>query len=809
MNNLRGRTARAFLLSAFCLLAFAGANAATFLIPNDRDLVASANAIVVVTAGASHGRWAPGGWIETVTAMRVDEVIKGSFDGDAIDVIELGGQIAETGYAVAGAPRYAPGERSLLFLEKNDRGEWVAKNMAVGKFAFASDARGRRLLVREDVAGWDYDGTPHAEPQRGEARFLEFVRAAARGENPDADYIVKDPLPIETNSLSATTTATVAPSTYLMQATGAGGTLGIRWSSFPSAVTFLSHGTQPGALNGGLTAVQRALGSWTNDGGSNVVYLYGGTTTAPNGFVAADGINSIQFNDPAGEIPGSFTGRGGDTLAIGGAWYSTDSSNVHSANGEKYYTITEADLIVQDGISGPGLTGNGFDHVLTHELGHTLGLRHSDQPPAGGTSTSNAIMNSSVAFDADPYGSILQQWDRDAIDAVYPNGGTSSGGGPTPTPNPNPTPTPVPCTGPSIVNQPASVTMNGTTPVSLLVTASGDQPLTFQWYIGAKGITSQPVGGEVNASISVAPKVTTTYWVRVNNACGPAIDSDSATVTVNGCPPVSITSQSASTSILQGGHLTLSVAATGGTVSFQWYSGPTGVTTLPISGETHDALLVTPQTTSSYWVRATNSCGASIDSQTITINVVPCDLPSIVIQPTGGDVLNGTTTQLSAYATGTPTLRYQWYEGTPGDTTRPVTNAGLSSMTTPVLVTSTSYWLRVTNDCGSADSKAAMLNVVNSCATPLIIVQPKDAAVVTGEPAELKVVASGASLSYQWYQGPVFDFTHPIAGSSPDILTPPVTAATQFWVRVSSPCGNANSVAVNVGVVARHRAAAH
>ena len=72
-------------LAVVFLLAAMPAGAATFLVPEDRALVDASTAIVVATAGESRGRFAPGGWIETVTTLHVDETIKGSLALDAID----------------------------------------------------------------------------------------------------------------------------------------------------------------------------------------------------------------------------------------------------------------------------------------------------------------------------------------------------------------------------------------------------------------------------------------------------------------------------------------------------------------------------------------------------------------------------------------------------------------------------------------------------------------------------------------------------------------------------------------------------
>jgi N-acetylmuramoyl-L-alanine amidase-like protein len=84
------------------------------------------------------------------------------------------------------------------------------------------------------------------------------------------------------------------------------------------------------------------------------------------------------------------------------------------------------------------------------------------------------------------------------------------------------------CLPVSIQAQPLSTSA----PATLSVAASGSEPFNYQWYGGASGNTDVPIDGATTSSLAVSPSGTTSYWVRVSNACG-SVDSSAAIVNIS------------------------------------------------------------------------------------------------------------------------------------------------------------------------------------------------------------------------------------------------------------------------------------
>ena len=105
--------------------------------------------------------------------------------------------------------------------------------------------------------------------------------------------------------------------------------------------------------------------------------------------------------------------------------------------------------------------------------------------------------------------------------------------------------------------------------------------------------------------------------------------------------------------------------------------------------------------------------------------------------------------------------------------------------------------IRGTADDGEQFYGAAVLTI--PCSVPFILDRPSDQpatqSVISGQRAVLRVTSAGtAPLSYQWFMGPRGSTAFPIRGVvGPEMTTPPITTPTDFWVRVSNPCGTADS----------------
>ncbi len=97
---------------------------------------------------------------------------------------------------------------------------------------------------------------------------------------------------------------------------------------------------------------------------------------------------------------------------------------------------------------------------------------------------------------------------------------------------------PVPI-APSITTQPQSQTINLGQAATLSVVAAGSAPLSYQWYTGLSGDTSNPIGGATSSSYTTPAlnEGNYSYWVQISNSVG-SVDSATATITAQPAVPV-------------------------------------------------------------------------------------------------------------------------------------------------------------------------------------------------------------------------------------------------------------------------------
>ncbi|HSP16272.1 MAG TPA: hypothetical protein VLV78_16105 [Thermoanaerobaculia bacterium] len=535
-SNSISRTRLALVCLTFSLSAVVpNLRATTFLIPDDVKFIAKAHAIVIGTVEGSYvnpdGSDSP---IETIYEIRLERVLKGRFaEDDLLNVVSAGGESGRYGVYVAGAASFRQGQRVLLFLTHH-KGHWETTDMMLGEFSFMTALHGEHVLVRgHDSVDDRGTGEVHAVDKiRSEDGFIAFIEHSLQGRPEAPDYFVEaDEVAAPTTQANAflrPVTMTYAASSYTQVGGGPGG---VRWdtATIAAALNYARHtgcgGCDPTNAD---TFITTGMAAWNNDCGSTVnLQLTGTTATAALTGVAGcnnfcDFTNVIEFGDPNNHISGSWAGSG--TIAITTIIYDTTADSA----GTGFRQLLDADIIYQDGYL-PNSEASA-PQATTHELGHSIGWRHSNADPTtpnagcgvscGGTENCNTLTadcagggygGSAIMFWlVGSVGYTLQTWDQNAIRAVYPGGA---------------------CGTPPSAPTNVVATATSSTSISLTWTAStGTAPINYQVQRSALGTGGfANVGSSTTLTAATDPVSSTSasylYRVVATNGSGSATSS--------------------------------------------------------------------------------------------------------------------------------------------------------------------------------------------------------------------------------------------------------------------------------------------
>lgn len=339
------------------------------------------------------------------------------------------------------------------------------------------------------------------------------------------------------------------------------------------------------------------------------------------------------------------------------------------------------------------------------------------------------------------------------------------------------------CNPPAIVGQTPTSFLTLGESTSLTVETTGSEPRRYEWFTGVSSPTTQ-LPDTTPTRIAVTPSVDTRYWARVTNDCGTVL---SEPILVNVCEPAKIKTPPQPTTIIEGNLGSLSILATGTSpVTYQWFEGEVdgGGPQVPLCST--NVCSVRPSASTKYWAKISNNCGED-KSAAVMVTVIPrCVAPVVTAHPQPKTINKDEEVTLTAGATGTDLL-YQWYVGGKGNTGTPVPN-GTTNEIKVKPDTSTHYWVRVRNSCGTADSDAALVTVIG-CEPARIEIQPAGATIDPGDTAELTVTAGGTEpLSYQWYRFTLQGAVEVENGNSRTVGVSPARTSS-YWVEVSNACG--------------------
>jgi gliding motility-associated-like protein len=334
---------------------------------------------------------------------------------------------------------------------------------------------------------------------------------------------------------------------------------------------------------------------------------------------------------------------------------------------------------------------------------------------------------------------------------------------------------------PTITVEPTIKTVCVGDSTSLTVVALGTN-LTYQWKRGLVNVVNTAnISGANNdtltfKAVSKADSASN-YYVVVSGTCLPNDTSVQVALALHNSPVISV--EPNNTTVCPGTSGSLTVTATGSTLSYQWRKG-----LVNIAGATTNTLTINPvnavDTASNYNVIVTGICSLTDTSKSVVLALNKA--PIITVEPIDKTVCIGTSASFVVTATGT-TLSYQWRKALVN-----IVGATTNTFTiNPVTITDTAsnYSVILTGICLLTDT-SKMVSLQRNL-NPIITTEPSNQVVCTGRSASFDVLATGTNLSYQWRKGLV----NIIGATSKTLTINPATvsdAALNYSVILSGTC---------------------